>query len=210
MKKNAMLKIAAVLLVAVLLTTCAISSTFAKYVSTKGTQTARARVAKWGVTTEMALNSDFGMTYGSNGDAGRVVADSGVVAPGTMGKLEFEYTISGSTEVSGKIEFDVVVTNDREIPLVFSLDGSTYDLTAADLEDELALADITFEPGETFADTKYTGVKEIYWMWDYEVSAAQDLKDTALADPTNPATFSIEISVQATQTGPAMPNANPQ
>ena len=48
MKKNKMMRIASVLLVAVLISTCAISGTFAKYVTrAEGTDTAR--VAKWGI-----------------------------------------------------------------------------------------------------------------------------------------------------------------
>ena len=42
MKKNIMMRVASALLIAVLLTTCAISGTFAKYVSTaSGSDTAR-------------------------------------------------------------------------------------------------------------------------------------------------------------------------
>lgn len=49
MKKNKIMRIASVLLVAVILTTCAISGTFAKYV-TSGSGSDTARVAKFGVT----------------------------------------------------------------------------------------------------------------------------------------------------------------
>ncbi len=46
MKKNTMMRIASVLLVAVVLTTCAISGTFAKYTSEKEVSDS-ATVAKW-------------------------------------------------------------------------------------------------------------------------------------------------------------------
>ena len=49
MKKNFMMRAASVLLVAVMLTTCAISGTFAKYV-TSDSGSDFARVAKFGVT----------------------------------------------------------------------------------------------------------------------------------------------------------------
>lgn len=48
MRKNKMMRVASVLLIAVLLTTCAISGTFAKYVTTGGDED-NARVAKFGV-----------------------------------------------------------------------------------------------------------------------------------------------------------------
>ena len=48
MKKNVMMRVASALLVAVLMTTCAISGTFAKYTSSK-TDSDSARVAVWGL-----------------------------------------------------------------------------------------------------------------------------------------------------------------
>ena len=59
-----MLRIASVLLVAVLLTTCIISGAFAKYV-TKDTDNDSARVAKWGVTVEIE-NDAFTATYATD------------------------------------------------------------------------------------------------------------------------------------------------
>ena len=57
MKTNKMMRIASVLLVAVLLTTCSISGTFAKYVS-QATGTDTARVAYWGWGGDSALIID--------------------------------------------------------------------------------------------------------------------------------------------------------
>ena len=51
MKKNKTMRLASGLLVAVLLTTCAISGTFAKYVS-DATNSDTARVAKWSIEVE--------------------------------------------------------------------------------------------------------------------------------------------------------------
>ena len=56
MKKNTMMRIASVLMVAVLLSTCAISSTFAKYVSSDSA-TDTARIAKWGVEVTATGNA---------------------------------------------------------------------------------------------------------------------------------------------------------
>lgn len=62
MKKNVMMRIASVLMVAVLLTTCAISGTFAKYV-TKAEGTDSARVAKWGIVLTMEGDDMFAPEY---------------------------------------------------------------------------------------------------------------------------------------------------
>ena len=67
MKKNVMMRVASVLLVAVLLTTCAISGTFAKY-TTGDAGHDTARVAKWGVTIT-ANGTTFAEAYNDAADA---------------------------------------------------------------------------------------------------------------------------------------------
>ena len=108
MKKNAMLKIAAVLLVAVLLTTCAISSTFAKYATTGDDFEDSARVARWGVTVETNLDSsDSGFEVEYKADDTKWVKSRGtdkVIAPGTSGTLKLNFkVIIDKPEVSGKV-----------------------------------------------------------------------------------------------------------
>ena len=101
MKKNAMLKIAAILMVAVLLTTCAISSTFAKYVETgKGSDSAR--VAKWGITVDVEAEDAFADAYGDKVQAG--VSGQDLVAPGTKNDNAVSVTIS-----SDMVEVDAAV-----------------------------------------------------------------------------------------------------
>lgn len=111
MKKNKMMRIASGLLVAVLLTTCAISGTFAKYV-TEGKADDSARVAKWGVTVT-AEGGMFAKTYIKHDDtvdedtvgANTVISadDKNVVAPGTNGKIG-GITLSGKPEVAVKVD----------------------------------------------------------------------------------------------------------
>jgi hypothetical protein len=115
MKKNAMMKIAAILMVAVLLTTCAISSTFAKYVSNDST-TSSARVAKWGVTVTVSDNDTaFALEYADDGavkvessvkedtvdGSGVVTAKKEyVVAPGTKNSKAIDILVDGTPEVA--------------------------------------------------------------------------------------------------------------
>jgi len=66
MKKNVMMRVASALLVAVLMTTCAISGTFAKYTTSK-TDSDSARVAKWGVSVDVVGASAFNTNY-DNGE----------------------------------------------------------------------------------------------------------------------------------------------
>ena len=119
MKKNKMMRIASVLLVAVILTTCAISGTFAKYV-TSGNGSDTARVAKFGVA--ITANGDtFADAYDKVGDgtgnsnkmvayvtAGSTVKsgtqNDDVVAPGTSGSMA-AFTITGTPEVAVRVAF---------------------------------------------------------------------------------------------------------
>ena len=121
MKKNKMMRVASVLLVAVLLTTSVISGTFAKYVTSTSTA-ATATVAKFGVAVT-ATGSLFDKTYfavgeeKSNEPAGETAdtpttkitvesLNSNVVAPGTQSSEDgLTFEITGTPEVDVKINF---------------------------------------------------------------------------------------------------------
>lgn len=130
MKKNVMMRLASVLLIAVMMTTCAISGTFAKYV-TNGTATDSARVAKWGVTVVADGTNTFGGIYKSvaNGNTlntsytfgtDTVKSEGGnVVAPGTKG------TVAGLT-INGQPEVDTEVTFTADVTLENWTVGSAY------------------------------------------------------------------------------------
>ena len=115
MKKNKMMRIASVLLVAVLLTTCAISGTFAKYVTSKE-RTDTARVAKFGVDLGVTVDGAFATEY----DADVTVTDKdgaaiaktvvsaaddqdNLVAPGTKGDLMASATIAPTSASPAEI-----------------------------------------------------------------------------------------------------------
>lgn len=106
-----MMRVASALLVAVLLTTCVISGTYAKY-TTSADGGDKARVAKWGVTVKVD-GSLFGKVYndvkGGNGvsvsTTGSVVSSvtgEKVLAPGTKGEMG-KITIEGTPEVKVEI-----------------------------------------------------------------------------------------------------------
>ena len=146
MKKNKMMRAASALLVAVLLTTCAVSGTFAKYTTADdGTDTAR--VAKWGVTVTATGDNVFDNSYddATNGaTAGTKVVSSvtteDVLAPGTNGTLG-GIAITGTPEVMVDVDVTATLTlagwtidhdndpatpNEEYCPIVFTIDGETY------------------------------------------------------------------------------------
>ena len=133
MKKNVMMRIASILLVCVLATTCGISGTFAKYV-TKAESEDNARVAKWGVTitgaTDMFLeeyDKDLALS-----DKTVVSADdetiNDLVAPGTEGTLT-KFDISGEPEVAVRVTYVVdtfeltgwTADGDEYCPIIFKV-----------------------------------------------------------------------------------------
>ena len=128
MMKNKMMRAASILLVAVLLSTCAISGTFAKYVTTaSGTDTAR--VAKWGITMTNDSSDTFVAKYDSENsftvhgqNVSTTTTDVDVVAPGTTSTVT--YSVSGAPETAYQITFKA-----EDIQEVF-LGAGTYTYTA--------------------------------------------------------------------------------
>lgn len=114
MKKNIFMRLACVVLVLTLLSTCVISGTFAKYVTT-GSGSDTARVAEWGVQIK-GLDSDlFAKEYAADSTtdiAMTVVAETEVVAPGTKNAEGTTFSLTGTPEVATRVEFKVTKSDD--------------------------------------------------------------------------------------------------
>ena len=117
MKKGMFPRIAAVMLMLTLLSTCVISGTFAKY-TTSGDTSASARIAKWGVKiTAENGGSPFSTSYATDDEKAKVSASleqsvkaggvnpEAVFAPGTRGTLG-SIGLAGTPEVAVKITYD--------------------------------------------------------------------------------------------------------
>ena len=206
MRKNKMMRLASALLVAVLLSTCAISGTFAKYV-TSDSATDTARVAKWGV--EVTTSSDiFNETYATHDTvtadgkfANSVAVDStgtNLVAPGTDNSVEF--SVTGTPEVGVKVDFVFTVNSDVVIPagttvatgntlaanytpVVFTLkQGSTVIATGtlADIKAVFDAESAVYAPNTNLATE--LGTYTLSWAWDFHTSDANDQADTYLGN----------------------------
>ena len=186
MKKNTVMRIASFLLVAVLLSTCAISGTYAKYTSQITAQDS-ARVAKWDFqVNSVTANSNtfefelFKTVLDSDGSVESDILpnDGTIIAPGTKG--DFSIKLKNASEVTAEYKIDYTVTNNYGIPVVFSLDGTTWKNSINDLD-------------VTTAKTMAIGAEEtitVYWMWAF--NGGDDAVDTNLGlDGT------AEIIVQA-------------
>lgn len=202
MKKNRMMRLASMLLVAVLLTTSTISGTFAKYVTTDGASDT-ARVAKWGVTIK-TTGKMFGDAYkdgvvnftaDEEVDTIRVQADTegtNVVAPGTNGTLA-AYDIEGKPEVDTEVTYTAELTlANWEIdgveycPIVFNVNGaeikfvdSVANLETA-VEEAIVAATKNYHTNDDLSDVEDDLV--VTWAWEFEVDDATNIKDTALGN----------------------------
>ena len=217
MKKNAMLKIAAVLLVAVLLTTCAISSTFAKYASEGGSFTDGARVAKWGVTVTTKLDasqSGFKTEYKDGNKWVKTRESDNVVAPGTSGVLKLAMNVViENAEVSGEVQVldkdgnKTYLTDGTNGRIKFYLEDpatnpSAVAKTADDINTELAKLNVPFNPTSDKIEMKDIN---IYWVWPFD--GGNDSADTALGEDGE-ALVEFSINMDIVQTGPAVLGAN--
>lgn len=217
MKKNKTMRLAACLLVMVLLTTSMISGTFAKYV-TEGSGTDTARVAKFGVSVT-ANGETFANTYTEEGAAyATVESKDKVVAPGTDGEM-VSVKLSGQPEVTVKVSyegsFDIsdnwMVDGVFYCPLVITvnntpIDGATFSSAEAfEAAVNKAITDYSaeFGPGTDLSAEDVAGAAlAISWKWPFSVSTANDAKDTWLGNQAaagNPATVTLAVKTIVTQ-----------
>ena len=211
MKKNTFMRVASALLVAVLLTTCAIAGTFAKY-TTSVTGTDQARVAYWGFKSENAsitINDLFKTSYDQH-----VNAPVDVIAPGTTNSATFHfqfadndgilapevaYTLEVSTtgssiandikanaNIQWKLDNGEWGTWDAMIAAIEALDGST-DGFATHAENTLPAA---------FEDE---AMHTVYWRWIFSNGAEGDAADTAMGNKVALDEVKLVITITATQ-----------
>lgn len=165
MKKSRSMRLASALLVLTLLSTCMISGTFAKYV-TSDSASDSARVAKFGVVVT-ASGDLFDDEYKGEADAVTVQTAAkldasydpnnpdNVVAPGTKNEEGMTFAVTGKPEV--KVKVDVVVTKkgataddqDPEEEIFLKANNTLPDMTTGNATD-------TFENTADYYPVKYT------------------------------------------------------
>jgi hypothetical protein len=195
MKKNVMMRVASALLVAVLMTTCAISGTFAKYTTT-AVGSDSARVAKWAfelndATMGNTFTFDLAETWTDyDGTAEVNVADK-LLAPGTKGS--FVIKLENLSEVDAKYSLKLEETfknlpdafDTTKFPVEYSLNGTDWnaDISQVKIDD----TDIAMSTG--------SATITVYWRWAFLETDAANAIDTALGAKGN-----VEVTVTATIT----------
>lgn len=144
------MRVAGLLLALVLVTSCFVGGTFAKYVTSNG-GTDEARVAKFGVTVT-AAGDVFAKEYNAkdptvqdyNGDVitkSVISSDKKVVAPGTAKNDALTVSVTGKPEVAVEVKYEAHVTLNDALhtdhnwkladgsyycPLVITVNGTAY------------------------------------------------------------------------------------
>lgn len=229
MKKNRMMRLASILMIAVLMTTCTISGTFAKY-TTEVTSQDTARVANWGFDRagEVTLNL-FDETYGhvayqsENGDP------SNLIAPGTekknigfafiqadaTNKPEVDYTFKVSVDGS-----DCHSTIQANKNIIWYLDGAKAGTNGTWAELLAAIQALsgdasgtkTYVAGTVPAAFVNGATHTVGWEWLFEGAEtydhdgdpgtpqiSQDAYDTLMGNAADLADVKLVITINATQ-----------
>jgi len=205
-KKNRTLRAAVLMLALVLITSCFVGGTFAKYV-TSGDAGDNARVAKWGVSITAHDTGDvFAKEYDAIAGQDNTVIAGGeykVIAPGTKKDNAALVTLSGKPEVSVKVTYNAEhfsltgnwigdENNTFYCPLIIKVTGKVGDAvktetincvektSAAEVEtavkNAVAACSATYGPNTDLSTVAGDGLK-ISWEWPFEGTANQGQTD---------------------------------
>jgi len=216
-----MMRLASALLVAVLLTTCAISGTFAKYTTSVTSQDA-ARVAYWGFQpVAMDITDLFDKAYDTT-----VNATVDVIAPGTTSSDTFAFAYNEANGTAPEVAYtfeitvdavcDDLIKNNKNIQ--WKLDSGAWGTFEELVNAIKALAgeadgSADYEPNQLpAAFTAADDVHTISWQWlftgaetyDHDSDPltpdlTQDQYDTLMANAAVLDDVSIQITITATQ-----------
>ena len=220
------MRVAGLLLALVLVTSCFVGGTFAKYV-TSGTGSDSARVAKFGVTVT-ANGSTFAETYKTDDTSATAIANSvvssetgkNVVAPGTRGNM-VSMALSGTPEVAVEVEYeatvevkDWTVNNEFYCPIeikvgedtIKGLDYDSVDAFQNAVKEKIDGYTAKYAPGTDLSQTATVKTPTVSWSWAFEGTGEgakqTDVKDTALGDQAangTAATIKLEVKTTVTQ-----------
>ena len=195
MKDNKLVKVFLIALLIVMVGLILVSGTYAKY-TTKFTGSDTATVAKFKVSSNTTAETFdlFKTAKEVDGTTADTDVVNGKVAPGTGGKFDIQLT--NDSEVKVHYAISLKETNESNIPIEYSLDGTTY-VTAANFA-SVSAADLAI--GST------TQTVSVYWRWAFEgkdstnyKTTQTDTTDYTLGTASTAPTVKVEASTVFTQ-----------
>ena len=219
-----MMRAASGLLVAVLLSTCAISGTFAKY-TTSANGTDSARVAKWGFkSASVELNDLFKNSYNNAGEEATVKSRNteDIIAPGTTNSGAFSFTYGGedldgdnATVDAPEVKYEFTVSTegssvDNSIKanknIQWRLDNNnwgTWDKMIADVEalsgDSSGTKEYAPNTLPNAFNSNNLNKHTVSWQWIFSTDTAADTEDTRMGNMDELDDVTLKITVTATQ-----------
>lgn len=218
-KSSLMVRLVALLAVAMMFTMCFVGGSFAKYVTTGGGFD-EATVAKWGVKIT-GLGTTFATTYAKDNNSftvadNTVVSTGDVVAPGTSGTMA-PFSITGTPEVAVNVAFTGTLdigdkwkdsNSAYYCPIEITVGDTTFKGTAYSSATEFQNAVATkiatytkdYAAGTDLSTISGDAPSIISWKWAFEGN--DDVKDTCLGNQAadgNAATIKLSLTITVTQ-----------
>lgn len=209
--KNKFLRTAVILTALVLMTSCFVGSTFAKYV-TAGNAEDSARVAKFGViisASDEAFSSEYKTDDDEYSETLSVISAEKVVAPGTEGSFA-TIELLGTPEVAVEVSYDFEISasdmwknesGEFYFPINININGIVFVGSAynslgnlnSDIDNFIkrSYSDVQYAAGTDLGSLNSDFTKlDVSWSWDYTlnpdylpINAKQnDVDDTYLGD----------------------------
>lgn len=214
-KKSVFMLMATAMAVVTMLSVCAISGTFAKYVTTAG-GTATARVAYWGFSSSTSVTFDLFDVQDSNVKSSN---SDKVIAPGMSAEKEVAFSYASNAaksinapEVAYKFTVSAEATGDYSVldsnknfkwTLKQGSDAATEYDTVAELLTAIkqlsgeSLGTKTYNAGQL--PTMASGAYKIGWKWAFSADTDGDVADTAMGNATTLDNITLKIGITAEQ-----------
>lgn len=184
--KNKLMRLASTMLVLTLLSTCVVSGTYAKYVTT-ATATDTARVAKFGVEIQTWTNRLFKEQYDSDSaytgntvENKQEVGIKNLVAPGTKSNGDISFTVTGKPEVAVEVSYKLDIKENVYVPA-----GTYTDYTTADVSND------TFTSDQPYYPVKFTlqqGGEDVLGCTNVDLTTIQNYLQTTATKQYAPGT----------------------
>ena len=208
MKNNKSMKLTALLLALVLVTSCFVGGTFARYVTSTSSEDS-ARVAVWGINADEVTMDLFDAEYELDGT---VVARSNdgdnIIAPGT-GKMSKFSIVNLDDNLAPEVMYEIAINlDDSEIDqailnnpsIQWKLDNNTWGTWESTKADILALSGDasgvkTYAPLEIATEFANGVEHTIAWQWMLD---GNNVQDTAMGNEAVDRDITAKISVKVT------------
>ncbi len=197
-KKNSFIKVACLMLLVMMMITCVLSGTMAKYVS-KGTGTVTAPVAKWEIkvneedATKTFTLADLEWTIYVEGTENPVDGLSGKIAPGTWGYAEIVI------ENAGDVDANITVSG---LDGASNIESSGLSVKAVKMNS--APTSYTGATGDLPSGVKLakSDTMKLYICFEWKFNDSKDDADTTIGTTKTEITFADSFTIKAEQVQP--------